>query len=347
MTLAHRTIWIVSPWGFLPLIVQVLTVGLEGVKVKAAFIQRDCLLRGNGYDPANLPEDWSISPDALRPLQGFQEGSLLSVLIGQGRNGDRSHSSERRDGELTKAVAEAINATGTSLDVLMTCPHDGDVECTCWGPDPGYLYEAARRLDLRLDECYLLADSPLDVDMSYLTGCRAIFVLGGRSLEEIFGDQPKHKDFAVATDLPVAGQYIRDEEAIVEQSGPRQVSAPPMDLELMDSPESLPEFSVLSERAEVLQPRAQRPRLQPREVGRWLLTFMAGGVGLSLGIAYLLTHLYRQQAFPVWVRYVTLQFIPRQYRGVLFIAAGLVVLWMAARRFYETYGNGGRRRETV
>ena len=312
--------------------------------MKAVFIQRDCLLRSSGYDPATLPEDWRLSPQVLSPIDALQKENFLSILIGKGQAVDQGHPADRKDGDLTQKVAERIEATGASLDVVMTCPHSDGVECTCWGPEPGYSYEAARRLDLKLDECYLLADSPVDVEMAYATGCRTIFVLGGRMLAEVFGDQPNHKDFATAMDLPTAARYIRDEEAITQQIGPRQVSAPPMDLELMDSTGALPTFNALSRRAQELQLRLQRPRLQPQEVVRWLLSFVVGGVGLSLGIAYILTHLYRQQHFPGWVWYLTLQFIPRQVRGALFIAVGVVVLGVAVWSFHRTFGNGGRRR---
>ena len=312
--------------------------------MKAVFIQRDCLLRASGYELADLPGDWVVAPEALRSMDPVQGDDLLSILIGNSQDGNHGQPGERKDGQLTRELAERIDAAGASLDAVMTCPHAEGGECSCWGPEPGYLYEAARRLDLKLDECYLIADSPLDVEMTYLTGCRPIFVLNGRVLAEVFGDQLKHKGFAIATDLPTAVKYVQDEEATAQQIGPREVSAPPLDLELMDSPETLPAFSALSSRAKDLQPRPQRPRLQPREIGRWLLFFVAGGLGLSLGIGYILTDIYRKQAFPAWVGTVTLQDLPRRVRGVLFIVLGVITLAVAVRKFYHTYGNGARRR---
>ena len=56
-------------------------------------------------------------------------------------------------------------------------------------------------------------------------------------------------------------------------------------------------------------------------------------MGLSLGIAYLLTHLYRMQRFPAYIYYITLQFIPRPLRGALFILWGAGVLFLAVRSF--------------
>jgi hypothetical protein len=81
-----------------------------------------------------------------------------------------------------------------------------------------------------------------------------------------------------------------------------------------------------------------------RHVRQWLVLFVLGGVWLSLGIAYLLTHLYRVQPFPEFVWYLTLQFVPRPIRGLLFIAGGMVVVAMSLRAFLQLFPSGDRRR---
>ena len=61
-------------------------------------------------------------------------------------------------------------------------------------------------------------------------------------------------------------------------------------------------------------------------VKRWLLVLMLGITFTSLGIAYLITNIYREQPFPEFVAVLTLQFIPRSVRGALFIGAGAGVM---------------------
>lgn len=56
------------------------------------------------------------------------------------------------------------------------------------------------------------------------------------------------------------------------------------------------------------------------------LTF-AGVVLLSLGVAYLFIHAYRTiEGLPDVVWWLTLQFLPRPWRGVLLLGAGLAIL---------------------
>ncbi|RLT35613.1 MAG: YvcK family protein [Chloroflexi bacterium] len=62
-------------------------------------------------------------------------------------------------------------------------------------------------------------------------------------------------------------------------------------------------------------------------IKRWLLVLLIGVVIMGLGFAYLLREVYASFTFPTWVGTVTLQFIPRWIRGLLFIsvASGITV----------------------
>lgn len=58
-------------------------------------------------------------------------------------------------------------------------------------------------------------------------------------------------------------------------------------------------------------------------VKRWLLVLLVGVTILALGIAYLFVEIYREQPFPDFAYYVTLQFLPRLARAFLFGALGI------------------------
>jgi uncharacterized cofD-like protein len=63
-------------------------------------------------------------------------------------------------------------------------------------------------------------------------------------------------------------------------------------------------------------------------VKRWLVLLFLGVTVLSLGFAYFLVNLYRTQAVPPVFYYLTLQFIPRLYRALLFglVGTGMIVI---------------------
>lgn len=61
-------------------------------------------------------------------------------------------------------------------------------------------------------------------------------------------------------------------------------------------------------------------------VKRWILLLLAGITTLGLGIAYLLVDFYRQQPLPPAFYYLTLQFVSRLGRALLFGIAGLSLI---------------------
>ena len=61
-------------------------------------------------------------------------------------------------------------------------------------------------------------------------------------------------------------------------------------------------------------------------VKRWLLLLFAGITIVSLGVGYLLVDVYRTWTFPSVFYYLTLQFIPRAWRGFLFGVAGVAAI---------------------
>lgn len=81
---------------------------------------------------------------------------------------------------------------------------------------------------------------------------------------------------------------------------------------------------------------AVRPDLRWFFVGigvkRWVLALLVGIAMISLGIGYLLVTVYRQAPLPEVFYWLTLQFIDRWIRGLLFIGAGLALTLFAIIR---------------
>jgi uncharacterized cofD-like protein len=64
-------------------------------------------------------------------------------------------------------------------------------------------------------------------------------------------------------------------------------------------------------------------------VKRWLALMTFGLALLGVGFAYLLVHSYRVQPFPEYMGLLTLQFLDRPIRGLLFISAGMGMVLIA------------------
>jgi hypothetical protein len=255
-----------------------------------------------------------------------------------------------QDASSTEHMLELVRQGRGRVDALLQCPHHSGENCDCWGLYPGFLYHAAAQLELRLEECYLLGNEPDDVVKSHRVGCRPMLILDGNSIADLYGGhQPEPRDFPIARDLCSAVQYVVVEEEANEQWGhPHPPSSlAQMEEELVlaeEAPEFHPKLRLLSPvpgaRGIVL---GSLPQVS-RSARQWLALFVFGGVWLSLGIAYILTHLYRVQPFPEFVWYLTLQFIPRPVRGFLFIVTGIAVVAVSLRAFVHLYPNNSGRR---
>lgn len=64
-------------------------------------------------------------------------------------------------------------------------------------------------------------------------------------------------------------------------------------------------------------------------VKRWLLLLFVGITIVSLGVGYILVDIYRTWTFPTIFYYLTLQFIPRALRGLLFGSVGIAAIVIA------------------
>jgi len=303
--------------------------------MKAVFVHKHVILRDSHLDPQTSFTSWQLAPATLEAMRLLAKEDILVLLYGSASLVDSEDAENDRD---FKALVRQIEAGGGRVDGLIICSHQEGDNCRCWGEFPGLLWIPASQFGLQLEECYVLGDEERDVITAYAAGARPLIVLCGRSIVQIFGDLPNYKDFPIAENLTTAVNYIETEEDIAQQLGhPRTVAPPiPADEELYAEPETLPELVVRSRFAHNLQAQVRQTKAQLQDIGRWLSFLVAGAVGLSLGIAYLLTHLYRVQPFPSFVYYLTLQFIPRPIRGALFIALGLGVTSLAIHSLYRS-----------
>jgi len=315
--------------------------------LKAVFVKQDCLLQpASAARPAE--PGLLLRPGAAAGLAALAEQKLFVIVLDIG-SCSAAPEAVRAGKAATKSMLDAIRAEGGQVDALMQCLHEPTSGCGCWITYPGFLYAAAARLDLRLSECYLLCDQASDVLLAYRAECRPMLILDGRGIGDLYdGHQPEPSDFPIARDFPSAVQYVLAEEQANEEWGhARQPSPRPQVEEALPAGE-IPEFSptlqlfspVPGIRGFLL---AGLPQMS-RSVRQWLLVFILGAVWLSLGIAYLLTHLYRVQPFPEFVYYLTLQFIPRWVRGALFVLGGVAVVAVSLHAFLRLSGPiGGRK----
>jgi len=305
--------------------------------MKAVFVHKRSVLRDSHIDASAPPETWHLVPATLEAVRQLAGEDALLFLYDFPQTGPATPlDGERGDHGLLTLVKQVSDAGGR-VDGCFCCAQPSSPACSRPEARANALWVVGNQFALRLNDCYVLGDSAEDVEMAYRVGARPLLLLGSRTVGEVLGNQPEHKDYPIALDLTTAVNYIDVEEEAERQLGhPRQTAVPePATDVLYAQPELLPTITLTSGLANDIRARMTSARTQLTDVRRWLSFLVVGVVGLALGIAYLLTHLYRMQPFPDFVYYVTLQFIPRPLRGALFVLWGVGVIWVAVRSFYR------------
>jgi histidinol phosphatase-like enzyme len=307
--------------------------------VKAVFVRGECLCEpGELSVPAGTSTQ--LSDAVMDSLRQLSQSELLTVVLDAGSGAGATQVSA--GGQVGERINDARQA-GIKVDAVLRCPHRPGEACSCWGKHPGFLTVAAAQLDLRLNECYLLCTEPNDVTLAQYYGCRPLLVIGKRTIGELYGGHsPETHDFPIARSLKEAVDYVLCEEDASSGWDHARLAQP------LQEPEEMAQAQLTADqlpRIEVLSPiQSMQPWLAllpqwNRRVTRFLLVLIVGGVWLSLGIAYILTHLYRVQHFPAFVWYITLQFIPRPLRGALFIGTGVALVALSLRAFSQLAQN--------
>jgi D-glycero-D-manno-heptose 1,7-bisphosphate phosphatase len=87
------------------------------------------------------------------------------------------------------------------LDEIESCFHDDADGCACRKPRPGMLVDAAARLDIPLDDSFVVGDRWRDVEAGKRAGCTTIL------LRQAYSGESVQADFEAA-DLSEAAEII-------------------------------------------------------------------------------------------------------------------------------------------
>jgi histidinol-phosphate phosphatase family protein len=118
------------------------------------------------------PERVVLRAGAQQAVQRARRAGLAVGLI--------TNQSGVARGLLTAGDVDAVHSRLESMlgpfDVVVVCPHGEDDRCPCRKPAPGMVLEAARRLVVPPDACWVVGDIGADVQAAHQAGARAVLV---------------------------------------------------------------------------------------------------------------------------------------------------------------------------
>ena len=167
------------------------------VKHKAVFLDRD------GVINRKLPEDryvtnheeFELLPGVRAALSIFSQLGYLLVIVTNQRGIARRLMDEKDLLDVHGHMKEKLSERGIKLDGLYYCPHDRDEGCECRKPRPGMILNAARDLNVDMEQSFMVGDSDSDMAAARNAGVRAVRISEHKD-SEAYLTFPSLLDFA-------------------------------------------------------------------------------------------------------------------------------------------------------
>jgi histidinol-phosphate phosphatase family protein len=151
---------------------------------KAVFLDRDGVINQKA-PPGGYVANWSeieFLPGGIEAIAILCKSGFKVIVVTNQRGISTGKIKLADLDEIHARMKAAISEAGGVLSAIYYCPHDTSDNCACRKPSPGMLLHAAEAHSLDLSNCWMVGDSPIDIEAGKRAGCRTAFVASSRSV---------------------------------------------------------------------------------------------------------------------------------------------------------------------
>ncbi len=134
------------------------------------------LIRNSPFDPSTV----ELLPGVVEALRDLQAVGLRLCLItnqqGIGLGYFRYHDFVEGNQKLLRLLGKE----GIAISKIYFCPHSLGESCDCRKPAPGLILRALREQNIAADRCFVVGDSPSDMEAARAAGCVGLYVGAGQ-----------------------------------------------------------------------------------------------------------------------------------------------------------------------
>jgi D-glycero-D-manno-heptose 1,7-bisphosphate phosphatase len=158
---------------------------------KAIFLDRDGVINKKPaeHDYVKKWEEMEILPGAKKALSLIKRSGYVAVVITNQRGVARGM---MKAGDVHELHRKLNSECENLIDGFYCCFHDHTDNCDCRKPKPGLVHQAAREMEIDLEESWMIGDSESDVECGFAAGTKVIMMeTNGNLWEEmrqIMGD---------------------------------------------------------------------------------------------------------------------------------------------------------------
>jgi len=166
--------------------------------------------------PYNVdPRRIRLAPGAREALATWGEQRWPIVIVTNQSGVARGYFTLEELGAVERHLKATVEELGATWGGFWACPHlpeginEYAIDCDCRKPAPGLIRDAAAKLGVRLEDCWFIGDTWMDMAAGRAVGCRTILVgpEWRRASSYPPGAQPDHAvpDLAAAARITLSG----------------------------------------------------------------------------------------------------------------------------------------------
>lgn len=150
------------------------------------FLDRDGVLNEDrGYQYVRSWDDFEFIPGVKETLARLNEMGVSIVIFTNQSCIAKGIVSFEDVERIHQQMVNEIEQAGGRISAIQICPHRDEDQCDCRKPKPGLLQQAAKKLDIRLEETFVVGDSLRDIEAGHNAGAFTVLVQSGKGKKEL------------------------------------------------------------------------------------------------------------------------------------------------------------------
>jgi len=141
---------------------------------KYIILDRDGVINIDSSSYIKSADEWNSIPESLNAIKKLTEHEYQIIIISNQSGLGRGIISYNNFIEINLKMLSQISRIGGSILAVLYCPSLPTSECMNRKPEIGMFSEIAGRLNISLDKCFSIGDSPRDIDASLSSKCKPL-----------------------------------------------------------------------------------------------------------------------------------------------------------------------------
>ena len=177
---------------------------------KYIILDRDGVINIDSPHYIKSADEWNLIPESLNAIKKLTEHEYQIIIISNQSGLGRGIISYNNFIEINLKMLSQISRIGGSILAVLYCPSLPTSECMNRKPGTGMFSEIAGRLNISLDKCFSIGDSPRDIDASLSSKCKPLGLRtgNGKNIE----NNSKY-NIPMFNDLNDAVNYVIEQDA--------------------------------------------------------------------------------------------------------------------------------------